>query len=109
MPGGGVIAVKLAVQGQLAVVEIRDEGPGIAPEDLAHIKTKFYKGRGAVRGSGIGLAVVDEITAAHGGAFEIESSYGHGTLVRVSLPIKKTPPRPLPQHSVENGPERKNA
>ena len=89
-------------------MEIRDEGPGIAPEDLTHIKTKFYKGRGAVRGSGIGLAVVDEIVAAHGGRFGIESNYGHGTLVRVTLPLKKAVPRPLPPAG-ENGPERKNA
>lgn len=107
-PGGCTIALKLAVQGEQAVVEIQDEGPGIAPEDLAHIKTKFYKGRGAVRGSGIGLAVVDEIVAAHGGRFDIESNYGHGTLVRVSLPLKKAAPRPLPPAG-ENGPERKNA
>ena len=71
------------------MLEVQDEGPGIEPEDLAHIKTKFYKGRGAVRGSGIGLAVVDEIMTAHGGSLEIESAPGAGTLVRLRLPAKR--------------------
>ena len=88
-PAGASIHIQLRRDGDWAVVEIRDEGPGIAPEDLEHIKTKFYKGRGAVRGSGIGLAVVDEIIAAHAGRFDVESTYGSGTLVRVSLPVQE--------------------
>ena len=77
-PAGGTIRVGLLRQDGFAVLEVQDEGPGIEPEDLAHIKTKFYKGRGAVRGSGIGLAVVDEIMTAHGGSLEIESAPGAG-------------------------------
>ena len=88
-PSGGEIRVQLRREENWAVAEIQDEGPGISPEDLEHIKVKFYKGRGAVRGSGIGLAVVDEIVAAHEGRFDVESEYGNGTLVRVRLPIKE--------------------
>ncbi len=88
-PAGGTIRVGLLRQDGFAVLEVQDEGPGIEPEDLAHIKTKFYKGRGAVRGSGIGLAVVDEIMTAHGGSLEIESAPGAGTLVRLRLPAKR--------------------
>ena len=86
---GDTIQIRLRRKENRAVAEIQDEGPGILPEDLEHIKTKFYKGHGAVRGSGIGLAVVDEIGAAHEGTFEVESEYGSGTLVRVSLPIQE--------------------
>ena len=46
--------------GNSAFVNISDEGRGIAPDDLENVKVKFFKGKGAVRGSGIGLAVVDE-------------------------------------------------
>ncbi|MEG1932717.1 MAG: ATP-binding protein, partial [Pygmaiobacter sp.] len=65
-----------------------DEGAGIPPEDLASVKLKFFKGRGAARGSGIGLAVVDELVTLHGGAFDITSSYGKGTTAIVRLPMK---------------------
>ena len=86
-PRGGTIHTALAREDEFAVISIRDEGPGIDPEDLSHIKTKFYKGKGAVRGSGIGLAVVDEIVAASGGRFDIESTLGEGTLVKIALPL----------------------
>lgn len=58
-----------------AVVEIKDYGKGIHPDDLEKVKQKFYKGKGAKRGSGIGLALVTEIMKAHGGEFTIESEY----------------------------------
>ena len=86
-PPGGAITIELLQDGRSAYVNVIDQGPGIAPEDLENVKTKFYKGKGAVRGSGIGLAVVDEIVAAHGGALELQSRLGQGTTVTVRLPI----------------------
>ncbi|MCI6640475.1 MAG: HAMP domain-containing histidine kinase [Pygmaiobacter massiliensis] len=86
-PPGGVIKVEISAAGPRAQVSIADQGPGIRPEDLGNVKQKFYKGQGAVRGSGIGLAVVDELVAMHGGSFEVESSYGYGTRVVVQLPL----------------------
>ena len=53
---GGRITVKLWAGEYKAFVEILDQGRGIPPEDLENVKTKFYKGSNAVRGSGIGLA-----------------------------------------------------
>ena len=89
-PPGGTITVELLQDGHNAFLNFTDEGRGIAPEDLENVKTKFYKGKGAVRGSGIGLAVVDEIVTAHGGSLSLQSEVGRGTTVTVRLPLDKT-------------------
>ena len=72
------------------VIAVSDSGCGISPEDLPRIKQKFYKGSSKARGSGIGLAVCDEIVERHGGALTIANAEGGGTLVTVSLPIHLT-------------------
>lgn len=86
-PSGGLITVLVTSYGTNAFVSITDEGQGIAAEDLENVKVKFFKGKGAVRGSGIGLAVVDEIVTAHGGTVDLVSEPGHGTTVTVCLPL----------------------
>ena len=68
------------------VVRIRDFGPGIPADELPLVKKKFYKGSSKVRGSGIGLAVCDEIVQFHGGTLDLENAPGGGTLVTVRLP-----------------------
>lgn len=68
-------------------VTVLDTGCGIAPEDLGKVKEKFYKANTTVRGSGIGLAVADEIVKRHGGLLEIDSKLGEGTKVSINLPI----------------------
>ena len=68
------------------IVRIRDYGPGIAEDELPLVKKKFYKGSSSVRGTGIGLAVCDEIVELHGGTLTLENAPGGGTLVTVSLP-----------------------
>lgn len=68
------------------VVRIRDFGPGIPEEELPHVKMKFYKGSSKVRGSGIGLAVCEEIVTMHGGTITLENAEGGGTLVTISIP-----------------------
>mgnify|MGYP003306305611 CR=1 FL=1 len=71
---GDIVKVKAVVdEGSLAIF-FSDSGCGIAPEDLPNIKKKFYKANIQVRGSGIGLAVVDEIVKLHKGIFEINRS-----------------------------------
>ncbi len=87
-PPGGTITVELLQDGHNAFLNFTDEGRGITPEDLENVKTKFYKGKGAVRGSGIGLAVVDEIVTAHGGSLNLQSEVGRGTTVTVRLPLE---------------------
>ena len=68
------------------VVRIRDYGPGIPEDELPLVKKKFYKGSASVRGTGIGLAVCDEIVEMHGGTLTLENAQGGGTLVTIRLP-----------------------
>ena len=81
------ITVKLWAGEYKAFVEILDQGRGIPPEDLENVKTKFYKGSNAVRGSGIGLALVDSIMTALDGTMDIQSTLGRGTVVTLGLPL----------------------
>ncbi len=96
-------AVKYSTQGDHIVVSafneeaclrvtISDTGCGIPAKDLNHIKEKFYKANNNVRGSGIGLAVADEIIKQHNGLLFVESTEGEGTTVTVVLPtVDQTP------------------
>ena len=77
------------LQGKVCV-EVKDYGKGIHPDDITKVKQKFYKGKGAKRGSGIGLALVTEIVAMHGGTFDIESEYGKYTSMRFTLRTVRT-------------------
>lgn len=70
-------------------VSIRDYGPGIPEDELPLVKKKFYKGSSKARGSGIGLAVCDEIVQMHGGILELTNAEGGGTLVTVSIPASQ--------------------
>ncbi len=70
-----------------AVVRIRDYGMGIPKEELPFVKEKFFKGSARGRGAGIGLAVCTEIVEMHEGTLDIESEYGEGTCVLISLPL----------------------
>ena len=68
------------------VVRIRDFGPGIPEDEIPLVKKKFYKGSSSVRGTGIGLAVCDEIVEMHGGELTLANAIGGGTEVTVTLP-----------------------
>lgn len=83
----GTITVKALRREDRAVITIADTGDGIRPEDLPQIKTKFYKGNTTRRGSGIGLAVAEEICTMHGGRLDIDSVYGEGTTVTIEIPV----------------------
>ena len=72
-------------------IAIADQGCGISKEDLPHVKEKFYKANVSVRGSGIGLAVTNEIVNLHHGKLEIDSQEGKGTLVTIYLPVENSP------------------
>ena len=84
---GGRIDVSAAREDGKMVIRVRDYGPGIPPEELPFVKQKFYKGSSKARGSGIGLAVCDEIVQRHNGTFGIENAEGGGAIVTITLPI----------------------
>ena len=84
---GGEISVTAYEEYGIIYISISDTGCGISADDLPKIKKKFFKSNHTKRGSGIGLAVVDEIVAALGGTFEIKSQLGVGTTVTVSFPV----------------------
>ncbi len=83
---GGTITVSSAEEEGMIRVKIQDTGCGIPEEHLPNVKKKFYPANQLVRGSGIGLAVADEIVAMHGGTLTVESEVGKGTAVNISLP-----------------------
>ena len=85
---GGRIDVSIRQDILDAVIEIRDYGPGIPEEELPYLKNKFYKGSSKARGSGIGLAVCEEITTRHEGTLDIGNAEGGGCLVTIRLPVK---------------------
>ena len=81
------ISVNVLKNDETVVISVEDTGCGIAPEDLPKVKQKFYKANSTKRGSGIGLAVVDEIVSMHGGNLEVNSELGKGTTVTVTFPL----------------------
>ena len=83
---GGFVKVSLAEDDTSVMVTVADSGCGISRIDLPHVKEKFYKGNNNVRGSGIGLAVADEIIKMHNGEIKIESTLNVGTTVSIILP-----------------------
>ena len=84
---GKRIDVSVAAENGNMVIRVRDFGPGIPVEELPYVKQKFYKGSSKARGSGIGLAVCDEIMRLHNGAFDIANAEGGGTVVTMTLPM----------------------
>jgi two-component system OmpR family sensor kinase len=86
--GAGLrITASICREGHEEVVRVRDYGPGIPEAELPYVKQKFYKGSSKARGSGIGLAVCDEIIGLHGGTFTIGNAEGGGAVVTIRLPM----------------------
>jgi signal transduction histidine kinase len=99
-PGGGRVAVSLSGDGTQVHLEVADTGSGISPEDLPHVFDRFYRGdtsRGRPGGgAGLGLAIVRQLVAAHGGQIAVSSLPGEGTTFTVTLP-------PAPADTAMNG------
>ncbi|MDR0951425.1 MAG: sensor histidine kinase [Oscillospiraceae bacterium] len=85
---GGGFDVVLKRNGAYVELSVRDYGPGIPADELPSIKKMFYKGSSKERGSGIGLAICDEIVTRHGGQLVISNAEGGGAVVLVRLPIQ---------------------
>lgn len=84
---GKRIIVSIGLDSDNVVMRVRDFGRGIPEDELPRVKMKFYKGSSKERGSGIGLAVCDEIVSKHNGELIIENAEGGGVVVTVKLPV----------------------
>ena len=86
--GGGRVAVDVEARNGAVRLTVSDSGTGIPADELPHVFERFWRGRGAraTSGSGIGLAVVDELVRAHGGTVTAESRPGQGARFTVELP-----------------------
>jgi two-component system sensor histidine kinase GlrK len=93
-PRGGVIYLRASTSGEQLVLEVGDSGPGIPHEDRARIFDAFYTGRapgGHVRGTGIGLSVVNEFVNVHHGTVEIVDGEVPGAHFRIRMPLRVAP------------------
>ncbi len=84
---GDTIEITAQRTDEVLHITVADTGCGIAAADLPKVKAKFYKANSTRRGSGIGLAVADEIIFMHGGSLDIQSELDVGTTVTITLPL----------------------
>lgn len=100
---GGMVAVRLAVEADGYVIAVEDTGIGIAPEDIPKALARFGQLEDQFsrkyEGLGLGLPIVQALTALHGGQFAIESEPGLGTTVSVKLPSARCIAAPRSLHA----------
>jgi two-component system, OmpR family, sensor kinase len=88
---GGRVTLALHQEGMWAVLRVADTGIGLAPEEQKRIFQRFYRAPTAMsreaEGSGLGLCIARSIVEAHGGAIQVESAAGHGSIFTVRLPL----------------------
>ena len=84
--GSGRVSLRVHVRGEERVLEVRDEGVGLSPEDQDRCFDMFFTTKDVGEGSGLGLAVAHTIVTTHGGRIELESHPGEGATFRVVLP-----------------------
>ncbi len=98
-PDGATVRVTVQPVGDEAIVDVSDEGCGIAPQDLPHIFERFYRADKArardTGGTGLGLAIADQIVRSHGGRIEVASTVDRGSTFVVFLPLAMTAAPPF--------------
>src|SRR5262249_1429253 len=92
-PNSQTVWVETLCEQRAAVLQVRDQGIGIPPEERSRIFEKFVRGEAAkqacIQGTGIGLAMVKEIVRVHRGVVDLESEVGRGSTFRVRLPLSR--------------------
>jgi two-component system OmpR family sensor kinase len=99
-PAGSPVEVAVGVDAGRAVLEVRDHGPGLPPEEAERVFERFYRTdssrrRGNGGGSGLGLSIVAAVTAAHGGSVDVRPTPGGGATFRLALPELQGAPQPV--------------
>jgi signal transduction histidine kinase len=92
-PPGTRVTLRVEKEDAEAVLTVRDQGPGIPPEDLKVLFQPFGRGRSAntlAEGTGMGLYVVKQIVEAHDGQIDVQSTPGHGATFEIKLPLIHT-------------------
>ncbi|GMR09662.1 MAG: hypothetical protein BMS9Abin28_0482 [Anaerolineae bacterium] len=87
---GGVVTVSLRSEGDEVLMEVRDTGRGISPEDQERLFQRFYRagdGEDDVQGTGLGLVIAKRIAESHEGSISVESALGEGATFAVRLPV----------------------
>jgi len=87
MPDGGTLTLRGSQRGARVLVEVRDTGVGIAPENMTKIFDPFFTTKDVGRGTGLGLAVCYGILSDHGGRLDVRSTVGVGTTFTLTLPV----------------------
>lgn len=94
-PVGGYVDVLVEASARSTVIEVRDTGHGIAPEDQERLFERFFRTQSAtdkaIAGTGLGLSIAKAIVDAHQGSISVDSAVHHGTTFRVELPAKRLP------------------
>jgi two-component system OmpR family sensor kinase len=111
-PAGTAVTLRLRGEPGQAVIEIVDNGPGLAPEQVQRVFERFYRAdvartrRSAAvgepgSGTGLGLAIVAALVVAHRGVVEVDTVPGLGATFRVRLPLAQAVPNGRPEESFE--------
>lgn len=88
-PPGGTVSIRLHCAGADATVKVTDTGPGITPDELPHVFTRFHRAADTSHGHGLGLPFAQDVIAQHGGTLTVESTPGHGSTFTVRLPQER--------------------
>ncbi|GAA1921777.1 sensor histidine kinase [Arthrobacter gandavensis] len=94
-PDGGTVTVRVRSEGELAVLEVRDQGMGMTEAEQGEAFNRFFRSaavkKAAIPGVGLGLGITRDIVEAHGGRISVSSRLGLGTVFRVELPLTPRP------------------
>ncbi len=94
-PSGGAIKVSTRSEADRVVLAVEDTGPGMTPDVQRKLFTPFFTTKDVGQGTGLGLAVVHGIVAAHGGTVDVRSGVGAGSTFEIAIPVERPAPDPL--------------
>jgi signal transduction histidine kinase len=95
MAKGGHLTLRTRLMGDQVVLEVQDDGPGIAPEHKERLWDPFFTTKPVGQGTGLGLSITRRVVTDHGGDIRVASTPGAGACFTVTLPVRSAgdPPR----------------